>query len=134
MSIADLKRLLQKKGGFEQYIGTQIKQMEEDNIVLELPITPVLLNYNNTLHGGVYAVILDTVIGMTLRARSEHPLVTVNLNINYLAPIKEGEKIVATAKILNLGNSILTGEGEVRDISGNILAKAIGTFKMIRPR
>ncbi|MCM2534292.1 PaaI family thioesterase [Neobacillus pocheonensis] len=134
MSIADIKRLLQEKSSFDQNIGIQIKQLEVEDVILELPITPFLLNYNKILHGGVYAVLLDAVIGLTIRSQTENSLVTVNLNISYLAPVQEGEKIVATGKILNRGNSLVTGEGEVRDSSGNILAKAIGTFKMIRHR
>ena len=41
--------------------------------------------------------------------------------------------VVAHAKAQRAGRSLLFAEGEVRDASGTMLAKAVGTFKLIYP-
>ncbi|NRR22595.1 PaaI family thioesterase [Brevibacillus sp. MS2.2] len=109
----------------------QITRMEEGHVVVELPITPELLNAGNLLHGGVIASLLDHVIGLTIRTHTGHRLVTVNLNIHYLASAKEGDLIVGTAKIRHIGKSLATGEGEVRNGTGKLLAIASATFKQL---
>ncbi|MEH7306324.1 PaaI family thioesterase [Neobacillus drentensis] len=131
MTKEDLKKQLEQRNSFDRKIGVQINQFEEGNIVLELPVTPYLLNPINTVHGGVYAVLLDTVMGITARSFTDCSLVTVNLNINYLEPTQEGEKMVAKANIIRHGTSLVTAEGEVRDSTGKLLAIATGTFKMM---
>lgn len=130
MSITDRPKRIE--AGFEQHIGMQITRMEEGHVVVELPpITPELLNAGNLLHGGVIASLLDHVIGLTIRTHTGHRFVTVNLNIHYLASAKEGDVIVGTAKIRHIGKSLATGEGEVRNGTGKLLAIASATFKQL---
>ncbi|MEH6995754.1 PaaI family thioesterase [Neobacillus drentensis] len=117
---------------FDVSLGFDMIQLDGGEIILELPVSSTNLNPNGTLHGGVYASLLDIVIGVNIRKLAGHPLVTVNLNISYFAPAFEGEKIIATAKILNQGYKIASGEGEVRNSEGKLLAKGTGTFKILR--
>jgi acyl-CoA thioesterase len=54
------------------------------------------------------------------------------MSINYFAPLMNGEEMMATAKILQQGNSIVTAEGLVNDSKGSVVAKSIGTFKIMQ--
>lgn len=130
MSVNELEKII-KQYNYNNHIGIQVKQIEKGNVIVEMPITPALLNSNKNVHGGVIAGLLDAVCGMTIRTLIEHRVVTVNLNISYLAPVRENEKLEAFAKILNQGYKLITAEAEARDSFGNIVAKAIGTFKII---
>ncbi|MGG4457636.1 PaaI family thioesterase [Brevibacillus porteri] len=129
MSITEPPKRIQ--AGFERHLGIQITYREEGHVVVELPITSELLNAGNLLHGGVIASLLDHVMGLTIRSQTEYSLVTVNLNIHYLASAKEGDLVVGTAKIRHIGKSLATGEGEVRNSTGKLLAIASATFKLL---
>ncbi|MGG0177209.1 PaaI family thioesterase [Gottfriedia acidiceleris] len=130
MSVKEVEKLLQQHS-FDRHIGITVKELKEANIILELTITPSLLNYNQKVHGGVIAALLDTAMGMMIRTVVGERSVTVNLNISYLAPANENETLIATAKIVNRGQNLVTVESEVKDRKKNLLSKAIGTFKIM---
>jgi uncharacterized protein (TIGR00369 family) len=121
-----------KNSPYNKHLGIKFEKFEEDSVVCSIKIATSHLNVNHSVHGGVYFSILDSVMGATIRTVVNQPIVTVNMSINYFAPLKKGEEMVATAKILQRGNSIVTMEGLVEDTKGRLLAKSIGTFKLIR--
>lgn len=130
MTVEDVRKIYEN-GSFVSHLGFQIALFEEGNVILELPIGNHLLNVNNTVHGGVYATMLDNILGMTFRSIVKYPVLTMNLNIHYIDSIHEG-KMVATAKLLKQGYKTLVGEGGITDGNGKLLAKGIGTFKITR--
>ncbi|MEK4425789.1 PaaI family thioesterase [Solibacillus sp. FSL K6-1523] len=116
---------------FINLIGFESENLEERAIKLKLSIREELLNNNGSLHGGVHATMLDTILGMTIRYKTKLPCTTINLNINYLNTATSDE-VYATGKILRQGYKNVTAEGEMYDSNGVLLAKAIGTFKLLR--
>jgi len=55
-------------------------------------------------------------------------IVTVNLTVNFL---RSGSGLLrAEGRVLRGGRSLVFCEGEVRDASGEVLAKGIGTFRL----
>lgn len=116
---------------FFSHIGFEIVHFEEGNVLLKLPVHEKLYNVNGTLHGGVHATMIDLILGMAIRSTTKTRCTTMNLNINYLAPASGGE-IEAKGRILKQGYRIVTAEGELYDQKGNMMAKGIGTFKLIR--
>jgi uncharacterized protein (TIGR00369 family) len=124
-------RKLFENSPFVNFLGVQIVQFEEGKVVLELPVRRDLINVNQTVHGGVFASLLDNILGMTIRSLVKKPLATVNLQIHFLESLKQG-KMVATAQVLKKGNRLVTAEGEIRDGEERLLAKGIGTFKVLR--
>ncbi|MFC7062118.1 PaaI family thioesterase [Halobacillus seohaensis] len=116
---------------FFSHIGFEIVEFEEGNVLLNLPIKEQLLNVNGTLHGGVHATMLDLILGMAIRSTTKTRCTTMNLNINYLAPISNGD-VSAKGRILQQGYRTVTAEGELYDHQGQLLAKGIGTYKLIR--
>ncbi|MGE6716766.1 PaaI family thioesterase [Peribacillus frigoritolerans] len=116
---------------FLSHIGFQIIYFEEGNVKVKLTIEEYLMNTNGTLHGGVYATMLDFILGMVLRSVTKTRCVTTNLTIHYLASMSEGE-LYAEAKVLQQGYKLAFAEGEIKDMKGNVITKGIGTFKLIR--
>ncbi|WP_458352324.1 PaaI family thioesterase [Peribacillus frigoritolerans] len=116
---------------FLSHIGFQIIYFEEGDVKLKLTIEEYLLNTNGTVHGGVYATMLDFILGMDLRSVTKTRCVTTNLTIHYLASMSEGE-LYAEAKVLQQGYKLAFAEGEIKDMQGNVITKGIGTFKLIR--
>lgn len=116
---------------FLSHMGIEIVRFEEGNVVLKLNIEDYLLNVNKTLHGGVHATMLDTILGMTVRSVSKTRVTTTSLTIHYLDSLSAGE-IFAEAKVLKLGYKIAFAEGEIKDANGHVIAKGTGSFKLIR--
>ncbi|RKQ35749.1 PaaI family thioesterase [Oceanobacillus halophilus] len=116
---------------FFAHVGFEIVSFKEGSVKLKLPIRKYLLNANNTLHGGVHATMLDLIMGMTIRSATKTRCTTVNLNVTYLSSTTEGT-IFATGKILKQGYKLVSVEGELVDEEGILLAKGVGTFKIIR--
>lgn len=117
---------------FNKFLGIKLEKFEEGSVIYSLKITPSHLNVNQSVHGGVYFSILDSVMGATIRTVIKKPIVTVNMSINYFAPVTNGETMVASGKVIQRGNSIITAEGVIEDSNGKLLGKSIGTFKVIR--
>lgn len=130
LTIDELRKTFESSQFFN-FIGFDIIAYEQDNVKIALTVRDELLNVNQTVHGGVYASVLDMVSGMTIRAQEGYPVITMNLTIHYLAPITEG-KMLASAKIIQKGYKTVIAESEITDNDGRLLAKASGTFKINR--
>lgn len=120
-----------ENSNFFSYLGFEILEFNEENVLLKLQLNDHLLNVNGTLHGGVHASMLDQVLGMLIKVTTKAPCATINLNVSYLAPTTGGV-IFATAKVIQQGYRIVTAEAEIHDEQGTTLAKGIGTFKLFR--
>ena len=116
---------------FFAYIGFEIVQFEEGNVRLKLNIENHMLNINGTLHGGIHATMLDTILGIVIRSLTKARVVTTSLTVHYLGSLSAGE-IYAEAKILQEGYKTAFAEGEIKDSDGNLIAKGTGVFKLIR--
>ncbi|MFK2824777.1 PaaI family thioesterase [Bacillus sp. B190/17] len=121
-----------KECPFLHHLGLDILRFEEGNVKIKLDVKKYLLNTNNTMHGGVYASVLDFIQSMQLRSVTKTRCVTTNLAIHYIAPVTCGE-LFAEAEILSRGYKTAFVEGTIKDKDGKLLAKGTGTFKLIRP-
>lgn len=73
-----------------------------------------MTNPYGTLHGGVTAGIIDDLIGATVYSLGLHvAFTTVNNSIDYFAPAREGDLIVAQTSIVKKGRSIINLQCEV---------------------
>ncbi|MFJ7832468.1 PaaI family thioesterase [Peribacillus sp. NPDC097197] len=116
---------------FFAYIGFEVIQFEEGNVRLKLNIEEHMLNVNGTLHGGIHATMLDTILGIVIRSLTKARVVTTSLTVHYLGSLSAGE-IFAEAKVLQQGYKTAFAEGEIKDSAGNLIAKGTGVFKLIR--
>ncbi|MCB1396824.1 MAG: PaaI family thioesterase [Rhodobacter sp.] len=123
--------------GFTQLIGMRRTGFAQDYARFELDITPDHLNPMGIPHGGVYATLLDTALGSSGcyegNPDTYRPSVTLNLNVSYLARSR-GMHLICEARCVGGGKSVYFSEGEVRDETGTVLARATGTFKVITRR
>lgn len=130
MTVEEIRRRFEISPFFS-HIGFEVIKFEEENVLLKLTIDQHLLNVNDTLHGGVHATMLDFVLGMVIQSKTLTRCATINLNINYLAPSTSGD-IFAKGRILQQGYRTVTAEAELFDSHEMLLAKGVGTFKLIR--
>ncbi len=85
---------------------------------------PEMANPAGLLHGGMQAVIMDDVIGMTSATVEEEGfMLSIDLHINYLGKVKAGEPVLARARIVRSGKRIAHAVCELMEEEGNVISR-----------
>ncbi len=127
-----LSELIGRPVPFAEFLGIRIASLEPGAARLQLTLRPELLNSHHGAHGGVVMALADVALAVAAIARdgTAKGAYTVDLSVSFLGPGKG--TLVAEGRCLRLGKSLAFSEGEVRDEQGELVAKAIGTFKLKR--
>ncbi|MDH4112580.1 MAG: PaaI family thioesterase [Actinomycetota bacterium] len=120
---------------FHASMGISVEAVEKGEVELRLETRPDHANLQGTVHGGVLATLLDTAAGLAVRSAiapgSRH--VSVNLDVQYLAPAEGTVVLFATGRIVRMGRRLAFAEAEARDADGVVLAKAQVTVAVSTP-
>ena len=93
---------------------------------LTFTVQDTMRNPHGTLHGGVIALALDTCMGALLRA-ALGPSVTIELKVNYLRPVKDGE-VRCEARFLQSGKTVSHVEARMTDAEDKPVAAATASW------
>jgi uncharacterized protein (TIGR00369 family) len=117
---------------FTEHLGVQLVEVTKEHAVVSLQRRPELLNSWGSMHGGVIMTLLDLVMSWAVRGHYEvvGGVLTVDLSIGFMKA-GYGDKLLAKGRVLHGGKSTAFCEAEARDAEGALLAKAIGTFKLL---
>jgi acyl-CoA thioesterase len=80
------------------------------------------------LHGGLIASLLDDVMGWSYNTLGKFGNVTVDMTLNFFAPIFQGTELKAEGNVVHAGRSIVVTEASLYDNTGKLVAKSRGTF------
>jgi|HigsolmetaAR205D_1030408.scaffolds.fasta_scaffold06675_3 acyl-CoA thioesterase len=119
-----------EESSFWNWLGLEVERISQGEVQLKLAVRPEFFNVVKTVHGGVYASVLDTTMGFTVRSVAGCPVVTVNMNINFLKAINQGT-LRSKGRILSMGKNLAVAEAYIYSEDGQALAHSTGTFKMI---
>ena len=86
-------------------------------------------NGNGTLHGGVYASLIDNAMGLSVAALVGLRTATIGLDVKFLGAVREG-RITCSAEVVHRTRRIATVEAKVRDGDENLVALGTGTFRI----
>ncbi|HXM93699.1 MAG TPA: PaaI family thioesterase [Candidatus Dormibacteraeota bacterium] len=81
-------------------------------------------------HGGIIATLLDEAMGKVSRFRDVRA-VTAELAVEYLKPVKIDEEIIVEAQESGQKGRNLFHTGEIRNASGEVLARGKGRFVIL---
>jgi uncharacterized protein (TIGR00369 family) len=84
------------------------------------------------LHGGMIATLLDEVMAKVSRFRKEHA-VTAGLTVEYRKPVPVGDELIVEGWETGSEGRLRSREGEIRTVSGDVLAKGQARFVVIDP-
>ena len=116
----------------QKHLGFFITAWSEGFARFELPLEHFLMNRYGIPHGGVHAMMADTVMGYcgcyTGDPEARELAMTLNLNVNYVGPLK-GETIIAEGRVTGGGAKTFFAEAVIRDEKGNVAARATGVFR-----
>ncbi|MCM3745799.1 PaaI family thioesterase [Paenibacillus pasadenensis] len=116
---------------FWGYIGGEVQTLGDGHTEVFLDIKPHHMNLIGILHGGVYATLIDSAMGLVaMAARPDNAVVTTNLNLNYVSPIKEG-RLIVTADIVHESRNMISTQAFARSEDGKLYAFGTGTFRIL---
>ncbi len=117
---------------FTEHLGVELVEMSKQRAIVSLKKRPELLNSWGATHGGVIMTMLDLVMSWAVRGHYGvvGGVLTVDLSLGFMKA-SYGDRVTAEGRVLHGGKSTAFCEGEARDDKGELLAKAIGTFKLL---
>jgi uncharacterized protein (TIGR00369 family) len=125
-------REYQKRIPFIQLLKLATDELGHGTAKLSLPVEPQLTNSMGAVHGGVIMSLLD--VALCTAARTLHPqsqgVITINLSTSFIGA-GSGERLLAEARVLKDGRSMSFVEGEARNADGSLVAKAVGTVRVL---
>jgi uncharacterized protein (TIGR00369 family) len=123
-----------KKIPFSQHLGIKVESLEKGVARLSMEIRPEFMTSWGTAHGGSILALLDITLSMTARTLYDPPrsIATIDLSTQFIST--STGVLRAEGRVLRAGQSTIFCEGEARDEKGELVAKAIGTFRPISPK
>lgn len=120
---------------FPGYVGLQFEEVRTDYARMRLPFRPQLNQPVGIVHGGAIATLIDTTVVPAIGSAYDEPrvLMTIAMNINYLAAVNEQDAI-AEGWVERRGKSTVFCRVEVRDAAGELTATASLVYKVATPR
>ena len=125
---------------YGDWLGYEIKDydLDKNEISTTLVIRNDHLSPSGAVHGGVISGFLDFSCGCAVFTTLEKGELcsTVDLGVKYFKPLKEGDIVVANAKVVNRGKklcSVVTSLYKESDLS-NQIALATATFNIYKVR
>lgn len=131
----DHERAWNRRNPFRCHLGIEVNRVGKDgDAEIALPVTEELLQAYGMVHGGIYCVLIDTVLGTCARAALQRDCgpMTVDLNVSFLRPTGLG-RVVCRGDIIKAGRSVVVGAADVVDADGRKLATGRGSF-LLRER
>ncbi len=128
----DILRDLIKRGETCPYytlLNMKIREVKDGYARLTMKLEEKHLQFLKTVHGGAIASLADSAAAWATvgSAGVETTPVTVEMKINFLAPVESG-LLVAEARIVHRGKTISLSDVEVKDNKGRIVAKSLVTY------
>jgi acyl-CoA thioesterase len=108
----------------------ELEAVEKGSVHLKLPIIPEFLNVKNSVHGGVYATILDTTMGFSARSLGYDEVTTLEMDVHFLKAVSKGT-VYSKGNVIHRNRSTALVEADLFDEESNRLAHSTGTFRVV---
>jgi len=114
-------------------LGMELVDLKKGWALVKLPFSEKLTQPDGIAHGGSIFSSADAAVAMALLGMIDknETMVTVEMKINFVKSFNNGE-IVAEAKIVHKGGKTAIGEVDVRNSNGELIAKGMATFMIIK--
>ena len=111
-------------------LGLVTKRLAKGDVCFQVKV-PVDYTDGDVVHGGIYTIILDTILGYATWTSLDElcPIATINLKTDHFRPIPPDTEIICTGTCEGIREDVAycTGRANLAD-SGELLAMAAGTF------
>ncbi len=123
----ELVRQAVNNSPYYQHIKMKLTSYDEGKATLEMDVSREHTNIYGTAHGGAIASICDSACGLALSTmlKPNQYTVTLDLRVNYTAPVKEG-LLVAQGEVVHIGGATAVEEARLTQ-NGKLVAVAVAT-------
>ncbi len=113
-------------------LSMKIKELEWGTSVLEVKLAEKHLQPFGYVHGGAIASVMDaaTFWAVFPRVKDGMGLTTVEIKVNYLAPVQKG-RLVVKGRCIKIGKTLALGDATIYDGKGNLLAHGTATMMIV---
>jgi uncharacterized protein (TIGR00369 family) len=127
--LKELARYFDEEVTFSKHIGAKVEEVEPGRSVVRIDIENIHLNGTGTLHGGVYASLMDNSMGLAVLALVGTRTATIEMNTHFLGSVNEG-RITCHSEVVHRTRRTATAESKVYDADGNLVAMGTGAFRV----
>ncbi len=116
-------------------LGMSASEITPERVVLHLGWRADLCTSSDVLHGGALMALTDSAGAVAAFLNLPDGAVgtsTIESKTNFLAAVREGDSVSATATPLHRGRSTVVIETEVRTDTGRLVAKTTQTQSVLR--
>nr|WP_030164668.1 PaaI family thioesterase [Spirillospora albida] len=108
------------------YIGQRITGADPGRVDIAWTPGERLCNPGGTVHGGYIAMILDNAVCLAATSTCDvfMPMLTLNLNVDYLRAVHAGETYTVTGTCVHPGRTRMFSTAAITDAAGRPLAQA----------
>jgi uncharacterized protein (TIGR00369 family) len=139
MSGLEIMRFIQAEGisdipSIGRLVGMRFDDVEHGSVVASLDTRPDFANPLGTVHGGIAATLLDTVMGCAVHTTLAAGVgyTTLELKINYVRPAHTGgQTLTGTGSVIHSGRRVATAEGRIVDEKGKLIAHGTTTCMIL---
>ena len=119
---------------FSEHLGVKVEALEKGAARLSMLVRPEFMTSWGTAHGGSILALLDITLSMAARTLYDPApsVMTIDLSTQFIGTATG--VIEAEGRVMKAGQNTIFCEGEARDAKGELVAKAIGTFRAINPK
>jgi uncharacterized protein (TIGR00369 family) len=118
---------------FSRHIGAKVQEVEAGRAVCYIDVEDLHLNGTGTLHGGVYASLIDNAMGLSVLALVGVRTATIEMNVHFLGRV-EGGRITCRSEVVHRTRRTATAEAKVYDAEGNLVAMGTGAFRVFEKK
>jgi uncharacterized protein (TIGR00369 family) len=113
-------------------LSMEIQSLDWGKSHLEVKIVEKHLQPYGMVHGGVCASLVDAAAFWAVYPLTSEDLglTTVEIKLNYLAPVSKG-RLISRGKSIKVGKTLCLGDASVEDDKGNIVAHGTSTMMVL---
>lgn len=116
-------------------LDMRLTDVERGYSRFECDLGPHMLNPMGGIHGGIYAILMDSAAGIATQSWTEegHAAQTVRLNVDFLRPLTASSgTVICEGRTVKAGKQVTLSDATITDKDGKLVGRAQGTF-MISP-
>lgn len=108
-------------------MGITVAYLGVGIVRLKMKVKPEYLNAMGIQHGGFTCALADTAMGIAVQTLGSIGY-TIDLNINFCAPVVTGDELVAEGQVIYEGGTSLVAEATIYTMADKLVAKSRGAF------
>jgi len=117
-------------------LGFTLSEVEEGRAVFELDPGEHHYNPIGSVHGGVFATLLDSACGCAVHSMLPEGVgyTSLDLNVKFVAPLRlDTGTVSCVGTVTHLGSRTALAEARITDGTGRLLATATSSCLLFRP-